>query len=110
MPLHAHILGRGRSRPRLPQRNYIGYLRKLEETLIQTLAGYRIETIRVEGDTGVWAPGENFPAKIASIGVNEDARGISRRGFALNVNSDMAYWDSIFACDLEHLAKPSMSD
>jgi lipoate-protein ligase B len=96
--------------PRLPQRNYIGYLRKLEEVLIQTLADYGIEAMRVEGDTGVWVPGDKFPAKIASIGIKVDARGISRHGFALNINPDMSYWDGIIACGLENQAKASISD
>ena len=40
------------------------------------------------------------PAKIAAIGVKVDARGVSRHGFALNVNPDMDYWDGIIACGL----------
>jgi lipoate-protein ligase B len=40
------------------------------------------------------------PAKIAAIGVKVDARGVSRHGFALNVNPDMEYWDGIIACGL----------
>ena len=40
------------------------------------------------------------PAKIAAIGVKVDARGVSRHGFALNVDPDMEYWDGIIACGL----------
>jgi lipoyl(octanoyl) transferase len=40
------------------------------------------------------------PAKIAVIGVKVDVRGVSRHGFALNVNPEMEYWDGIIACGL----------
>ena len=89
------------------------YLRKLEETLIRTLADYQITADRVEGQTGVWVPAPNGnapPAKIASIGVRVDANRITRHGFALNVSPDMAYWHGIIACGLENQAKTSMAE
>ena len=51
------------------------------------------------GLTGVWIQKEK-PAKIAAIGVKVDVRGVSRHGFALNVNPDMEFWDGIIACGL----------
>ncbi|MCX7976097.1 MAG: hypothetical protein N2646_03390, partial [Bellilinea sp.] len=73
--------------------------RKLEELLIRTLAHYGIQSFRREGLTGVWvnqASDEfNLPVKIASIGVKVDARGVSRHGFALNVQPDMLFWQGI---------------
>jgi lipoate-protein ligase B len=39
--------------------------------------------------------------KIAAIGVKVDARGVSRHGFALNVNPDMSFWDGIVGCGLD---------
>ena len=89
------------------------YLRKLEETLICTLAEYGIPSKRVEGQTGVWVPALNGnapSAKIASIGVRVDANRITRHGFALNVSPDMAYWQGIIACGLENQAKTSMAE
>jgi lipoate-protein ligase B len=50
------------------------------------------------------------PAKIAAIGVKVDARGISRHGFALNVNPDMTYWDGIIACGLQDEPVVSLED
>ncbi|HEY6073915.1 MAG TPA: hypothetical protein VIV15_11090, partial [Anaerolineales bacterium] len=50
------------------------------------------------------------PAKIAAIGVKVDARGISRHGFALNVNPDMSYWDGIIACGLQDEPVVSIED
>lgn len=91
----------------------LGYLRKLEEVLIRTLAGFGIPAVQVKGQTGVWVPGEvgqTPPAKIASIGVRVDAQRVTRHGFALNVNPQMDYWKGIIACGLENQSKTSMAD
>jgi lipoyl(octanoyl) transferase len=91
----------------------LGYLRKLEAVIIQTLAFFGIQAIRVEGQTGVWVAGgqDNLPpAKIASIGVRVDANRITRHGFALNVAPDMTYWKGMIACGLENQAKTSMAN
>jgi lipoyl(octanoyl) transferase len=94
---------------RLPQADYIGYLRKLEQVLIDALKVLGVAAQRLEGLTGVWVPGE-WPlpegegtasfAKIAAIGVKVDVCGVSRHGFALNVNPDMDYWQGIIGCGL----------
>jgi len=88
-----------------PKGDYIGYLRKLEQVLIDALAHFNVRAMRLEGKTGVWLPpdtttGRGAPAKIAAIGVKVDARGVSRHGFALNIDPDMSYWEGIIACGL----------
>jgi lipoate-protein ligase B len=101
--------------PRLPQVDYIAYLRNLEAVLIKALAELGIPAGQVPGQTGVWVQPDvasrcihcppallQAPSKIASIGVKVDARGISRHGFALNVKPDMSYWQGIIACGLEN--------
>ncbi len=96
---------------RLPQADYVGYLRKLELVLIRTLRQFQISGMRVEGKTGVWVaahPGEP-PMKIASIGIKVDAHGISRHGFALNVNPEMFYWEGIIPCGLKNVSMTSMT-
>ncbi|MBM3124810.1 MAG: lipoyl(octanoyl) transferase LipB [Chloroflexi bacterium] len=93
--------------------NYVGYIRRLEKTLIVTLAGFGLVAGQVPGKTGVWIQPEVYsrcprckpqergrPAKIAAIGVKVDARGVSRHGFALNVYPDMDFWEGIIACGL----------
>lgn len=103
------------ARPRLPQGDYVAYLRKLEETIILTLLKFGVGAGQRHGETGVWVTPDvpsrckncpphlvRQPAKIASIGVKVDARGVSRHGFALNVAPDMSYWDGIVACGLEN--------
>ncbi|RJP49423.1 MAG: lipoyl(octanoyl) transferase LipB [Anaerolineaceae bacterium] len=98
--------GEGRS-------DYVGYIRDLEKMLIGALIQFGIASGQRKGKTGVWIQADvhsrcvnckpedrKKPAKIAAIGVKVDARGVSRHGFALNVNPDMSYWDGIVACGL----------
>ncbi len=100
---------------RIPQTDYIGYLRKLETVLIRALAELGVPAGQVAGQTGVWVQPDVAsrclncppelklaPSKIASIGVKVDSRGISRHGFALNVAPDMSYWKGIIACGLQN--------
>ncbi|MFU8770928.1 MAG: lipoyl(octanoyl) transferase LipB [Anaerolineales bacterium] len=103
----------------LPQGDYIGYLRRLERALIVALAHLGVEGIQVKDLTGVWVRGKkNLKgqaegqeiAKIAAIGVKVDSRGVSRHGFALNVNPDKSYWDGIIACGLKDYAAISLED
>ncbi|WP_299024377.1 lipoyl(octanoyl) transferase LipB [uncultured Thermanaerothrix sp.] len=100
---------------RLPQIDFIGYLRKLEDLLIRLLETYGIVAYRREGLTGVWVtlssptpPAQ--PAKIASIGVKVDRFGISRHGFALNVAPQMDYWSGIVPCGLEGVRMTSLAE
>lgn len=98
---------------RLPQADFVGYVRRLEEVLIRILAKFDIQAERCTGLTGVWVPADsasNRPGKIASIGVKVDARGVSRHGFALNVEPEMGYWQGIVACGLEGVRMVSMAD
>ena len=90
---------------RLPQADYIGYLRKLEQVLILTLSQFGVKGERIKGLTGVWVN----RSKIAAIGVKVDARGISRHGFALNVAPDMSYWDGIIGCGLAGYSVTSLA-
>ncbi len=82
--------------------------------MIQVLEGFDIPAIRLEGKTGVWIPsdssGRGSPAKIASIGVKLDARGVSRHGFALNVSPDMSFWEGIIACGLAGFEAVSLAE
>lgn len=97
---------------RLPQADYVGYLRKLEQVLFLTLAQFQIKAIGVDGITGVWVKPEPDQAakKIASIGIKVDAKGVSRHGFALNVDPDMDYWQGIIPCGLSQVLMTSMAE
>lgn len=95
----------------------VEFVRRLEEVLIRTCADFGIATERVAGMTGVWTK-ENLPqrhrdpessgeqAKIAAIGVHI-SRGVTSHGFALNVSTDLTYFDLIVPCGIT--AKPVTS-
>jgi lipoate-protein ligase B len=124
-------------KPRLPQADYVGYVRRLEQALILALARLGVAAFPVEGKTGVWVDPQNISggspdpsaglspnalsdsrlspldsrsSKIAAIGIKVDARGVSRHGFALNVNPDMSYWQGIIACGLVGCAVTSLAE
>jgi lipoyl(octanoyl) transferase len=71
------------------------YVRDLEEVLIRTAADYGIDAGRVEGLTGVWVGRD----KLAAIGVRI-ARWITSHGFALNVTTDLEYFNLIVPCGI----------
>jgi len=101
----------------------VDYVRRLEEVLIRTCGDLGIPTRRVAGLTGVWTKdaaelrsawtGEapvpthaREEAKVAAIGVHI-SRGVTSHGFALNVNTDLSYFDFIVPCGIA--AKPVTS-
>jgi lipoyl(octanoyl) transferase len=96
----------------------IEYVRRLEEVLIRTCADFGIATRRIQGLTGVWTTedpssplattrgGGWQEAKIAAIGVHI-SRAVTSHGFALNVNTDLSYFDLIVPCGIQ--AKPVTS-
>jgi len=68
----------------------------LEEVLIRTLADFGIESFRIEGLTGV----HTKEGKVAAIGVHLK-RWVTTHGFALNVNTDLSFFNWIIACEGE---------
>jgi lipoyl(octanoyl) transferase len=79
------------------------YVRDLEQAIIQTLAAFGLDAVRIDGLTGVWMPpsGSLGPRKIASIGVHV-SRWVTTHGYALNVDLDPApFTDWITACGLD---------
>ena len=113
----------GEGESRIPQADYVGYVRNLEKVIITALANLGLAAGQRPGLTGVWIQADvhsrcprcspedrKKPAKIAAIGVKVDARGVSRHGFALNVNPDMEYWDGIIACGLQDEPIVSLAD
>jgi lipoate-protein ligase B len=72
------------------------YVRDLEEVLIRAMLDYDIEAFRIKGLTGV----HTERGKVAAIGVHI-ARWVTTHGFALNVNTDLSFFDLIIACEGE---------
>jgi lipoyl(octanoyl) transferase len=83
----------------------VDYVRRLEEVLIRTCGDFGIPARRVAGLTGVWTEAEPT-AKIAAIGVHI-SRSVTSHGFALNVSTDLSYFDLIVPCGIT--AKPVTS-
>lgn len=79
------------------------YLRNIEEVIIQTIAEYGIKGERSSGETGVWIePGiKGKERKICAIGVR-CSRWITMHGFALNVNTDLSYFNNIIPCGIQN--------
>ena len=75
------------------------YVRDIEEVLIRTMADFDIEAFRIEGLTGV----HTAEGKVAAIGVHIK-RWVTTHGFALNVNTDLSYYNWIVACEGEPVA------
>ncbi|HSR20478.1 MAG TPA: lipoyl(octanoyl) transferase [Anaerolineales bacterium] len=107
----------------VPRADYVGHIRKLERSLIGALARLGVAAAQLPRLTGVWIQPHLFsrcppcrpedrqkPAKIAAIGVKVDSHGISRHGFALNVDPDMSYWDGIIPCGLAGHPLVSLAD
>lgn len=85
------------------------YLRFLEEVFIRVLADYGLNATRSEGETGVWlGVGTPFARKICALGVRA-SRWVTMHGFALNVNSDLGYFDNIIPCGIRGKAVTSLN-
>lgn len=80
------------------------YMRDLEDVIISALAEFDVEAGRVPGLTGVWVEG----AKIAAMGIRV-SRWVTHHGFALNVDTDLAFFDCIVPCGIEGRAVTSMA-
>ena len=86
------------------------YLRELEQVIINTLAFYGIKGERSMGETGVWIdPGiAGRERKICAMGVR-CSRWITMHGLALNVNTDLAYFENIIPCGIVNKQVTSMA-
>ncbi len=85
------------------------YLRFLEEMVILTLAEYGLNAERSKGETGVWLDvGTPFARKICAMGVRA-SRWVTMHGFALNINSDLGYFDLMVPCGIKDKAVTSLN-
>ena len=90
----------------------VTYVRLLEQSIIDTLAEFEIEAHVIDGETGVWVGGnpneKKMPCvnpsgkKIAAIGVRISG-GVTMHGFALNVSTDLTYFQHIIPCGMPDL-------
>jgi len=84
------------------------YMRKLEEVIIKTIGEYGLKGERSEGETGVWLDvGTPFIRKISALGVRT-SRWVTMHGFALNVDTDLGFFDHIIPCGIRGKAVTSL--
>lgn len=87
------------------RRDVTRYLRDLEAMVIAALAEYGVQGQTIEGLTGVWVADR----KIAAIGVRVSSGWITSHGFALNVDSDLSYYETIVPCGIVDRSVTSLS-
>lgn len=84
------------------------YMRNLEEVIIRVIAEYGLKGERSEGETGVWLDvGRPFARKICAMGV-KTSKWVTMHGFALNVNTDLRYFEYIIPCGIKDKAVTSL--
>lgn len=94
---------------RLPQPiDVVGYVRWLENVLIDVLRKFNIESKTVEGRSGVWVDGINGEEKIAAIGIRVSEK-ITMHGFALNVNNSLEPYEKFVPCGIDDAGVTTMS-
>ena len=77
------------------------YMRNLEEVIVRTIAEYGLKGERSEGETGVWLDvGKPYQRKICAMGV-KTSKWVTMHGFALNVNTDLRYFEYIIPCGIK---------
>jgi len=87
----------------------VGYVRWLEQVLIDSIAEFGLKTERVEGRSGVWAPLGDTHVKIAAIGIRV-AEKVTMHGFALNCNNSLNPYETIIACGIKDAATSTISE
>ncbi|MDO5616952.1 MAG: lipoyl(octanoyl) transferase LipB [Cruoricaptor ignavus] len=84
------------------------YMRNLEEVIIRVIAEYGLKGERSEGETGVWLDvGKPYARKICAMGV-KTSKWVTMHGFALNVNTDLRYFEYIIPCGIKDKAVTSL--
>ncbi|GAA4098859.1 lipoyl(octanoyl) transferase LipB [Actinomadura miaoliensis] len=85
----------------------VGYVRLLEKMMMAVCAELGLETVTVEGRSGLWVPGSP-DRKIGSIGIRV-ARGVTMHGFMLNCDCDMSWFDRIVPCGIRDVGSTSLT-
>jgi lipoyl(octanoyl) transferase len=94
---------------KLPQPiDVVGYVRWLEQVLIDTVAEFNVTATRVEGRSGVWVATPSGFEKLAAIGIRV-AEHHTMHGFALNCNNSLDPYDTIIACGISDAKTTTLS-
>ena len=87
----------------------VGYVRFLEQVLIDVCSDFGLATERVAGRSGVWAPSGDTHLKVAAIGIRVSER-VAMHGFALNCSNSMEAYDHIVACGIDDAGTSSITE
>jgi lipoyl(octanoyl) transferase len=87
----------------------VGYVRFLEQVLIDVCADFGLATERVAGRSGVWAPRGDTHLKVAAIGIRVSER-VAMHGFALNCSNSMEAYGHIVACGIDDAGTSSITE
>ena len=86
------------------------YLRTLEEVIISSIGFFGLKGYRIDGETGVWVKDKlNSDKKICAFGIKA-SRWVTMHGFALNVNTDLKYFDYIVPCGISDKGVTSLEE
>ena len=86
------------------------YLRTLEEVIISSIGFFGLKGYRINGETGVWVKDKlNSDKKICAFGIKA-SRWVTMHGFALNVNTDLKYFDYIVPCGISDKGVTSLEE
>ncbi len=86
----------------------VGYVRYLEQVLIDSIAEFGVTGIRVPGRTGVWVETTRGPEKVAAIGIRV-AEKVTMHGFALNCSNSLEPFEHIVACGIADAKATTLS-
>lgn len=86
----------------------VGYVRWLEQVLIDSISEFGLFTERVDGRSGVWAPLDGTHVKVAAIGIRV-ADHTTMHGFALNCNNSLQPYETIIACGIRDATVSTLS-
>jgi lipoyl(octanoyl) transferase len=85
----------------------VGFVREIETGLMAVCSDLGLATVRIDGRSGVWIRDTSGDRKIAAIGVRV-AQGVTMHGFAINVNPDLASFNSIIPCGISDAGVTSL--
>ncbi|PJF37325.1 MAG: hypothetical protein CUN49_00785 [Candidatus Thermofonsia Clade 1 bacterium] len=88
----------------------IAYVRALEQVIIDFLAIYGVVGERISGLSGVWVQKDGAPHKIAALGVRVTTKRVTVHGFALNISTDLRYFEGIVPCGIADKGVTRLAD
>lgn len=87
----------------------VGHVRAIERVIIALIAEYGITGRAIDGLTGVWTDTSAGDAKVCAIGVRVNVKAVTKHGFALNVNTDLRYFEGIIPCGIRDKGVTSLA-